>query len=244
MDGLGKELQYALVTSTRDIYEKYIQKALNQNNNQLVLNILEKIVIPDKALYWMASRDNSNIELMKKMFTYKRQCDIFIEQLEYIFQRECVLHLTIYRLHELIKRHFPVINHYFRAFLEKLLINNDNYLLIDHYSKSYPASNISKNYRNIDWSIDKAVCEAVYFTQYEFLENLYRVIGRNNIHYKLDIKLNEEHKQLIKWLEDNISKGRSGQPMGWSCGPDSGNWPSTTLEDYVKTLEVVRLYFL
>lgn len=241
---LEKELQYTLVISTRDIYEKYIQKAICNSNYQLVHNILEKIVIPDKALYWMVLRERSDIDLLKKMFTKKLQCDIFIEQLENIFQRECVSHLTIYRLRELINRHFPVINNYFKVFLENLLIKNDNYLSVDPYSKSYPASNISNNYNDINWSINKAVCEAIYFTQYAFLVNLYQVIARNNINYKLDLKYSEEHKQLIKWLEDNISKGRSGLPVGWSCGPDTGNWPSTTLEDYIKTNDIVHTYFL
>lgn len=101
MDGLEKELQYMLIINSRDLYEKYIQKAIIQNNYQLVHNILEKIAIPDRAIYWMALRNCSNIDLLKKMFTKKLQSDIFIQQLEYIFQRECILHLTIYRLREL-----------------------------------------------------------------------------------------------------------------------------------------------
>lgn len=244
MDRLEKELQYQLIISTRDLYEKYINIAISQNNYQLVHNILEKVVIPDNAIYWMALRDTSDIELLKKMFTKKLQCDIFIEQLDDVFHHECITHLTIYRLREVIKRHFPSINQYFRIFLEKLLILNDNYLLVDHYSKSYPANNISINYNNISWSIDKAVCEAIYFTQYEFLEKLYQVITRNNLKFKLEIKYNLEHKQLIKWLEDNISEGRNGLPVGWTEGPDSAKWPSTSLEDYVKTMEIVHRYFL
>ncbi|KAJ8971295.1 hypothetical protein NQ314_000772 [Rhamnusium bicolor] len=81
MDCLEKELQYMLVIKNHDhdIYEKYLEYAISENNYRLVNNILEKIVIPDKALYWMALRRSSNIDLLKLLFTKRRQCDIFIE---------------------------------------------------------------------------------------------------------------------------------------------------------------------
>lgn len=243
MTGLEKELQYKLIISTRDLYEKYMQKAIAENDYQLVHNILEKIVIPDNALYWMALNEKFDIEILKKMFTKKLHWDLFIEKLPNIFQHAHISELTLNRLREIFKNYYPNLSHYDKIFLEQLLLRNDDYLEIDLQYKSYPASNISKNYKDINWFIDKAVCKAMYTSQHEFLEKLHQVMSRNNVRFKLNFLFNSEHKELIAWLKDNISRGQSGLELGWRHGYD-GHRPSTVLEDYEKTLKLLYKYYL
>ncbi|KAJ8933582.1 hypothetical protein NQ318_015969, partial [Aromia moschata] len=213
MSHLENEMTFEIANKVHETYINFLKKAILENNHQTIDTILEKI----------------------KIYHEKIQIDIFINQLDEIFHKECFSTLSLYTIKQVVKRHYPLLGSFYRLYLTKLLIGKDDYLQIDHLNKYYPSFNITLNYKNIDWSLDKAICEAVYFTQHSFLENIYRVIIRNNVNYKFDLENNEEHKQLMQWLSRNIVKGSGGAPVGWSCGPDSGKWPATTLEDYIKT---------
>ncbi|XP_023311720.1 uncharacterized protein LOC111692158 [Anoplophora glabripennis] len=173
MADLDIQLQYELVKISQKTYEDFLQKAIFDDNFQLIDKILEKIVIPDRVIYWLALRDKCNIGLMKKIFAKKLQYDIFIEQLQNIFQKEYMSHISLDILRQIIKSHYPILNSFNRYYLEKLLVNGDP-SLVDRHSQCFSAKNIFLNYKEIDWSIDKAVCEAAYFTQYNFLETLHR----------------------------------------------------------------------
>ncbi|KAJ8939906.1 hypothetical protein NQ318_023247 [Aromia moschata] len=142
---------------------------------QLIL-FLENIAIPDRAIYWLALYRNDDILLLRKFITKKIQIDIFINQLDEIFHKECFSTLSLYTIKQVVKRHYPLLGSFYRLYLTKLLIGKDDYLQIDHLDKYYPSFNISLNYKNINWSVDKAICEAVYFTQHSFLENIYKTI--------------------------------------------------------------------
>ncbi|KAJ8955195.1 hypothetical protein NQ318_009091 [Aromia moschata] len=153
---------------------RYIS-AIRENTHQTIDTILEKIVIPDRAIYWLALYRNDDILLFRKFITKQIQIDIFINQLDEIFNKGCFSTLSLYTIKQVVKRHYPLRGSFYRLYLTKLLIGKDDYLQIDHLNKYYPSINISLNYKNIDWSLDKAICEAVYFTQHYFLENIYRL---------------------------------------------------------------------
>jgi hypothetical protein len=71
MADLDIQLQYELVKISQKTYEDFLQKAIFDDNFQLIDKILEKIVIPDRVIYWLALRDKCNIGLMKKIFAKK-----------------------------------------------------------------------------------------------------------------------------------------------------------------------------
>ncbi|KAJ8933067.1 hypothetical protein NQ318_015789, partial [Aromia moschata] len=173
MSHLENEMTFEIANKVHETYINFLKKAIRENNHQAIDTIVEKIVIPDRAIYWLALYRNDDILLLRKFITKKIKMDIFINQLDEIFHKECFSTLSLYTIKQVVKRHYPLLGSFYRLYLTKLLIGKDDYLQIDHLNKYYPSFNITLNYKNIDWSLDKAICEAVYFTQHSFLENIY-----------------------------------------------------------------------
>lgn len=48
------------------------------------------------------------------------------------------------------------------------------------------------------------------------------------------------HANIHEWLHKNIDKSTRGESLGWRCGPDSGLWPSTKVEDYIDCLHMLE----
>ncbi|KAJ8934318.1 hypothetical protein NQ318_002909 [Aromia moschata] len=84
--------------------------------------ILEKNVIPDRAIYWLVLYRNDDILLLRKFITKKIQIDICINQLDEIFHKECFSTLSLYTIKQVVKRHYPLLGSFYRLYLTKLLI--------------------------------------------------------------------------------------------------------------------------
>ena len=60
--------------------------------------------------------------------------------------------------------------------------------------------------------------------------------------FDLQPTLRKSHEDLLKWLVSNMTKAKMGERVGWSEGPDSGLWPSSNPEDYIKTYQFISDY--
>lgn len=76
--------------------------------------------------------------------------------------------------------------------------------------------------------------KAAYYAQTEALRIL---LNNSQLFY---FSPTEKHNMLYQWLIGNITKSKEGLAVGWSCGPDSGPWPSTNGEDYIAVLSLLN----
>lgn len=101
----------------------------------------------------------------------------------------------------------------------------------------YPADNIKHHYKSTQSLLGCAIRKVIHLADYEMLRTFYECMQNNNIHFKFEYGESDQHYDLYKWLIDNIVKGcTSNNRLGWKCGPDSGKWPSTSVQNYIKTL--------
>lgn len=78
------------------------------------------------------------------------------------------------------------------------------------------------------------ICEAAYYANIQTLQILLQRC--KSFIYRPE----EKSAKLQEWLENNIKKGQNGEVVGWTMGADSGPWPSTNLEDYIKVLNMLN----
>lgn len=128
---------------------------------------------------------------------------------------------------------------------------NDMYTLIQltNVSKQFEYKNIYEIeiYRK---SIENIMCESLddYVTSFiktagDFANHdaIYSMLTA--IHNKkIKVAIISNFNSLKQWLKDNIDRYKHDPTsiIGWTCGPDSGPWPSSKIEDYIKTLDIIN----
>ncbi|KAF5274675.1 hypothetical protein FQR65_LT16912 [Abscondita terminalis] len=89
------------------------------------------------------------------------------------------------------------------------------------YHKDYPTEKILENFQSTDSWIDELICELARLADTKFLKNIFGLLNEENISFKFKPTHNPRHDEILTWLNQNISKGRSnrGSQLGlavWS----------------------------
>ncbi|KAF5275281.1 hypothetical protein FQR65_LT16763 [Abscondita terminalis] len=114
------------------------------------------------------------------------------------------------------------------------------------YHKNYPTEKTLENFQSTDSWIDELICELARLADTKFLKNIFGLLNEENISFKFKPTHNLRLDEILTWLNQNISKGRSnrGSQLGWQSGPCSARWPSTNLIDYENTLSMLIPYLI
>ncbi|KAF5276395.1 hypothetical protein FQR65_LT16343 [Abscondita terminalis] len=114
------------------------------------------------------------------------------------------------------------------------------------YHKNYPTEKMLENFQSTDSWIDELICELAGLADTKFLKNIFGLLNEENIFFKFKPTHNPRYDEILTWLNQNISKGRSnrGSQLGWQSGPCSARWPSTNLIDYENTLSMLIPYLI
>lgn len=114
-------------------------------------------------------------------------------------------------------------------------------VLIEHLKKSVRLNDINLIRLIFDQDINikeeilwKCIEDAAHYARVEVLE----LILQKSKFFRY--RPEEDHSELHQWLRQNIEKGRRGERVGWSCGPDSAPWPSSDVEDYIRVLKILN----
>jgi DNA-directed RNA polymerase subunit L len=234
------EMELRLIKSTVDIYEKYFKMAILREDFTLINGILNKIVVPNKALVSAAT-----YEIQKLIIDHKIKFDVFINKLRLTFQKNLCTDISFSALSKLLDDDDDDVNIYHKYFVYLLLTNNEKYDWIPNdVNKQYPVENVFNNYKVLYRQIDEAFCSAVYYTNTGCLKNLISLIKEYNIPYKFQPDCHGPHSDTLIWIKNNILQGKDGSAMGWRSGPDSGRWPSTVLQDYEDTLIIITEFMI
>jgi hypothetical protein len=233
------ELEFQLTKNTFSTYETYFKRAILKHDFTLMNQILDKIVVPNNALLW--TTQTSSYEIQKLILDHKIKFDVFINKLRLIFKKKLCTDISFSALSKLLDD--DDVNIYHKYFVYLLMTNNEKYdFIINDTNKQYPVGNIFNNYKVLYQTIDEAFCSAVYYTNTVWLENIILLIKEYNIPYKFQPHCHETHSDTLIWIKKNIHQGKTGSPMGWRSGPDSARWPSTILQDYEYTLNIITKF--
>lgn len=82
------------------------------------------------------------------------------------------------------------------------------------------------------------IFEGIKHAAYFGLVNILKILLKKSKYFIYNPTL--DHASLHSWILNNIEKSRLGLPIGWACGPDSGQWPSTNIQDYFDVLSLLN----
>lgn len=88
----------------------------------------------------------------------------------------------------------------------------------------------------------RAFDTAIEYARPQCLQKILQVAKLHKVNLRFDPTFNVDRIKL-KWILDNIERGKDGKRVGWDVGPDSGAWPSKLLTDYISVYEILTKKF-
>lgn len=229
---------FEIDSSVEKILSKYLKGVISRYSDEsdfeLLIQILNSTVVPSDIFNFIANC--SGVELNVLDYIIKRRLNLDTKVTMVIkslcdSKYDSVSVLELYHLLEGIEN--LQLLPFEKLFVASLLRGDDPFTSIERF----PSTNIEKRYQSTQSLLDEAICKVIYMADYEMLRHFLHCIKINSLNFHFDHTESGQHHKVFKWLTDNIVKGcTTTQKLGWRSGPDSGKWPSTNLENYVKTL--------
>lgn len=236
-----------------DVFNKTINTIVKCNllkDLPLLYYILSQTVVPDSAFKCLAESVHSSIDIISCLINHRLLWDKKLENIVKILKQSEYKYLSCIEIDKLLEENRIYLSLYEKHCLFTLLTKNTSedplQQLFDRYrtyncDESFPIQNISLNHVTTESLLDEVFLKTAEFADHKMLKNIVAAAADNDLQCQFNPEENPEHKTVLSWLEQNVTKGCSGdRRLGWSEGPDSAKWPATELKDYVKTLD--RLY--
>lgn len=236
-----------------DIFNKTINDIVKCNHVKdlpLLYYILSQTVVPDSAFKCLADGVHSSVDIISCLITHRLWWDKKVENIVKILKRSDYKYLSCVEIDKLLEENDVHLTLYEKHCLFTLLTKSKSadplQQLFDRYrsyncDECFPVQNISLNHVRTESLLDEVFLKTAELADHRMLKNIITAALDSDLQCRFKPEENAEHKRVLSWLEENVTKGCSGErQLGWSEGPDSVKWPATELKDYVKTLD--RLY--
>lgn len=218
--------------------------AIKKNDVQTVENILNIIKIPEIVFVYeklkVASIPVLKLLLQRKHdfdSTFTEVCTLLhvfnndIKNDDYIIKKEEL---------ELLTDHLPFKEKDYNLYiLMELFCNKETLTLSDRYEHLYYKYNFV-NYKNMEYYISDILCKSAYCADSNFLYNFITAVNIVGLLVRFYPNSRCSHQQVLQWILLNISGGQNGLFCGIQEGPHSGSWPSSNVEDYVNTYDILK----
>ena len=234
------EVQYDVFRNLKSTYTSHLKKFITENNCSGVEHLLNQMVVPEEVLNYRYLH-NSSQKVLEILIESKRQYDEFVENALKLFGKK--------KFHDIVDLNCITAicndiqckysDENYKTFLLLNILNDRS------YTKTFCVGNIICNYKNLKYYYEKIICDGLYYANKDFVEMLLNIAESNwSISWTFRFKptSRQSHKDIMKWLIENIRRGNKGQQVGWETGPDSGIWPSTNIQDYVNTIDLIEQY--
>jgi hypothetical protein len=242
MSSIVQQVEIEAQNAALDVYEVYFRNTLSASEMDLTKKTLfnhlckkENFIIPDSIFSWIAKHgEDVSVDSICLLLKRKKILDNYVDGVIKICTNKKIDKLSWSKLDELLMEHNIERNTAHKLYIFKLLANCK---LENHYYLEWPVENIATRYKNLAAIVDEFVCEAAYLANSNVLRAFTAALILKNITYEFALDSVPKHANILKWLRENISKGRNNPEahLGWTCGPDSARWPSTVLQDYEET---------
>lgn len=253
MSGLSLSMLISITSPICEVFNNKINDIVKCNhvkNLPLLYYILSQTVVPDSAFKCLADCVHSSVDIISCLITHRLWWDKKLENIVKLLKQADYKFLSCIEIDKLLEENSVHLSLYEKHCLFTLLTKSKSsdplHQLFDRYrsyncDESFPVQNISMNHVQTEALLDELFLKAAELADHKMLKNIITAAFDNDLQCQFNPEENTEHKRVLSWLEENVSKGCSGdRRLGWSEGPDSAKWPATELRDYVKTLD--RLY--
>lgn len=228
------------------IYDKYLRNALlleGSLHSQNAINFLvgkEDFIIPSDIFTFIAlKQDAVNFDTLCILLQQRIYLDNYITSIVNICKRNNLNLLSLKKLDSILTICSFEKNLSRKLYLLKLLAGSDTCVGVT--LKEYPLENIVKYHKNVLACVDDFICQTGFLADFRRVKICIEAIKTKQVKYLFQPFANTKHNDIMQWLKRNIAKGRNDAQaiLGWECGPDSGRWPSTVLDDYEITLNLL-----
>lgn len=235
-----------LYTSTVATLRKHLQKALISNDEYSAKTILFQLgmQVPLEAFHWITRHRDPSLSLLDLLFHRKLLCDDSIKLLKDSLARSGTQFISLSALDTVLFQTFSHTCQNDIFYIQELLSNNAvstyRYSDADDTDRLFPIENLTTNYVTVSQCVDDIILETVYYAQPNILDKVLLLLQRYNIPYSFDPLAPGKQKAVFQWLLGNLSKIGRGERLGWTCGPDSGKWPSESPADYQRVYSLLK----